>query len=299
MRILLTGGTGLIGRALCQYWQRQGHELWVWSREPNKVAQLCSGAHGISSLQELQGTPVDAVVNLAGAPIADRPWTAARKQVLWSSRIDLTRTLVDWMKQQPQPPRVLISGSAVGWYGDGAEALLDESSPAGAADFGSQLCIAWEQEAERANLFGVRVVLLRTAPVLAPQGGMLARLIPLFKLGLGGRLGDGQQWMPWIHIEDQVSLIDFLLNHEDCGGPFNACAPQAVRNITFTKTLARSLHRPALLPAPAWALRLALGEMSVLLLGGQRLQPRNAQTAGFTWRYGNLQEALHRLLSHQ
>jgi uncharacterized protein (TIGR01777 family) len=299
MRILLTGGTGLIGRALCQYWQRQGHELWVWSREPNKVAQLCSGAHGISSLQELQGSPVDAVVNLAGAPIADRPWTDARKQVLWSSRIDLTRTLIDWMKQQPQPPRVLISGSAVGWYGDGAEALLDESSPAGAADFGSQLCIAWEQEAERANLFGVRVVLLRTAPVLAPQGGMLARLIPLFKLGLGGRLGDGQQWMPWIHLEDQVSLIDFLLNHEECRGPFNACAPQAVRNITFTQTLARSLHRPALLPAPAWALRLALGEMSVLLLGGQRLQPQRAQTAGFTWRYGNLQEALHQLLSHQ
>lgn len=115
------------------------------------------------------GTPVDAVINLAGAPIADRPWTAARKQVLWSSRIDLTRTLVDWMRQQPQPPKVLLSGSAVGWYGDGAEALLDESSPAGAADFGSQLCIAWEQEAERANLFGVRVVLLRTAPVLAPK----------------------------------------------------------------------------------------------------------------------------------
>lgn len=296
MRILLTGGTGLIGQALCQHWQRQGHELWVWSREPHKVAALCSGARGIAHLHELQGTPLDAVVNLAGAPIADRPWTTSRRQVLWRSRVELTRTLVDWMAQQPQPPRVLLSGSAVGWYGDGGDAWLDESSPAGAADFGSQLCIAWEQEAEHARRFGVRVALVRTAPVLAPRGGMLARLLPPFKLGLGGRLGDGQQWMPWIHLDDQVRLMDHLLHHADCSGPFNACAPEAVRNATFTQTLATALHRPAWLPAPAWALRLALGEMSVLLLGGQRLRPQRAQAAGFAWQHPTLAGALDQLL---
>ncbi len=296
MRILLTGGTGLIGQALCRHWQQPGHELWVWSREPHKVQHLCSGARGIANLQELDGTPLDAVVNLAGAPIADRPWTASRRQVLWRSRVDLTRTLVDWMEQQPSPPRVLLSGSAVGWYGDGGEAWLDESSPPGTADFGSHLCIAWEQEAERARRLGVRVALVRTAPVLAPRGGMLAKLLPPFKLGLGGRLGNGQQWMPWIHIDDEVHLIEHLLHHDECSGPFNACSPETVRNITFTQTLARSLHRPALLPAPAWALRLALGEMSVLLLGGQRLQPQRAQAAGFTFRHPQLSAALSQLL---
>ena len=297
MSILLTGGTGLIGRALCQHWQRQGHDLFVWSRDPAQVPRLCSGAQGIAQLQALDGSaPLDAVVNLAGAPIADRPWTAARRDLLWRSRVALTRTLVDWMGQQATPPRVLLSGSAVGWYGDGGEQWLAEDSAPGNADFGSHLCMAWEQEAERARQWGVRVALLRTAPVLAPQGGMLARLLPPFRLGLGGRLGSGQQWMPWIHLDDQVALIDHLLLHDACSGPFNACAPEAVRNTDFTQTLARTLHRPAMLPVPAWALRLALGEMSVLLLGGQRLVPRRTQEAGFAWCYPGLAGALKQLL---
>lgn len=297
MRILLTGGTGPIGRALCRHWSQQGHALYVWSRSPKQVATLCSGARGIAQLQELEAGPaLDAVVNLAGAPIADRPWTQARQTLLWRSRVDLTRSLVDWMGRQPVPPRVLISGSAVGWYGDGGEQWLSEDSAPGNADFGSRLCVAWEQEAERARQWGVRVALLRTAPVLAPQGGMLARLLPPFRLGLGGRLGAGQQWMPWIHLDDQVALSDHLLQHQDASGAFNACAPAAVRNADFTRTLARTLHRPALLPAPAWALRLALGEMSVLLLGGQRLLPKRAQAAGFVWRYPDLSRALAQLL---
>ena len=297
MRILLTGGTGLIGQALCRHWQSQGHDLWVWSRNPQQVPTLCSGAQGIAQLQALDGSaPLDAVVNLAGAPIAARPWTAARRDLLWRSRVDLTRSLVDWMGKQATPPRVLLSGSAVGWYGDGGEQWLSEDSAPGNGDFGSRLCVAWEQEAERARQWNVRVALLRTAPVLAPQGGMLARLLPPFRLGLGGRLGSGQQWMPWIHLDDQVALIDHLLQHQDASGPFNACAPEAVRNADFTRTLARTLHRPALLPAPAWALRLALGEMSVLLLGGQRLVPRRTQEAGFTWRHPTLAGALKQLL---
>jgi len=296
MRILLTGGTGLIGRALCQYWRSQGRQLWGWSRNPLQVPELCSGAQGIARLQDLDDVgPMDAVINLAGAPIVDRPWTEARRTVLWRSRVDLTRTLVDWMGRQTVPPRILLSGSAVGWYGDRGDEWLNEDSEPGQNDFGSRLCVAWEQEAQRASQWGVRVALLRTAPVLAAQGGMLTRLLPVFRLGLGGRLGDGRQWMPWIHIDDQVALIDHLLRHE-CSGAFNACAPEAVRNSDFTRRLARALRRPAMMPVPAWALRLALGEMSVLLLGGQRLAPIRAEAAGFTWKHPELTEALAQLL---
>ena len=156
--------------------------------------------------------------------------------------------------------------------------------------------MAWEQEAERASTHGVRVVRLRIAPVLAPKGGMLARLLPPFKLGLGGRLGTGQQWMPWIHLDDLVALFDHLLQRDDAQGAFNACAPEVVRNSDFTRTLGKVLRRPTLLPAPAWALRLALGEMSVLLLGGQHLQPQRTQASGFDWRYPRLEPALTALL---
>lgn len=212
MRILLTGGTGLIGRALCQHLQQQGHELWVWSRQPARVPGLCSGARGVAHLQELNAVgPFDAVINLAGAPIADRPWTKSRRALLWQSRIDLTHKLVAWMAEQPTPPRVLLSASAVGWYGDRADACLDESSSPGGQDFGSRLCMAWEEEAQRAAHAGTRVALLRIAPVLASRGGMLARLLLPFKLGLGGRLGSGAQWMPWIHIEDLARLFPLAI----------------------------------------------------------------------------------------
>ena len=298
MRILLTGGTGLIGRALCQHLQQQGHELWVWSRQPARVPGLCSGARGVAHLQELNAVgPFDAVINLAGAPIADRPWTKSRRALLWQSRIDLTHKLVAWMAEQPTPPRVLLSASAVGWYGDRADACLDESSSPGGQDFGSRLCMAWEEEAQRAAHAGTRVALLRIAPVLASRGGMLARLLLPFKLGLGGRLGSGAQWMPWIHIEDLARLFDHLLLQANASGAYNACAPELLRNAAFTRTLADTLHRPALLPAPAWALRLGLGEMSTLLLGGQRLEPRRTQASGFVFRYPTLAAALADLLN--
>jgi len=298
MRILLTGGTGLIGRELCRLWAAQGHELVVWSRRPEQVAALCSGARGIARLDQLDaGAPLDAVVNLAGAPIADRPWTAKRRQLLWDSRIALTRELVDWLASRPLKPRVLLSGSAVGWYGDGGERRLDESSPAGSEDFASQLCFAWEEAAQRAAELGIRVVLIRTAPVLAAKGGMLGRLLLPFRLGLGGPMGSGRQWMPWIHIADEVGLIDFLLQHEGCSGPYNACAPMPVRNAEFARSLGRVLHRPALLPAPACVLRLALGEMADLLLGGQHLQPQRTLDAGYRFRFPELEAALTDLLA--
>jgi len=297
MRILLTGGTGLIGRALCRKWMGQGHDVVVWSREPKRVAALCSGALGFAQLKDIPtDVPFDAVVNLAGAPIADRRWTASRRAILTKSRIDLTRTLVDWLATLPQRPRVLISGSAVGWYGNGQDAVLDEDSAAQIPDFGSDLCAAWEREALRAKPLGVRVVLLRTAAVLSAEGGMLARLRLPFSLGLGVRLGNGQQWMPWIHMADEVGLIDYLMNNEKCEGPVNACAPQLIRNAEFTAALGGALHRPAVLPVPAFALKLGLGEMSNLLLAGQRLQPQRALAWGYRYQYADIGSALNTVL---
>ncbi|MBF8779465.1 TIGR01777 family oxidoreductase [Pseudomonas fulva] len=298
MHILLTGGTGLIGRHLCRFWLGQGHRLTVWSRAPQQVADKCGPAvRAIARLDQLGlDEPLDAVINLAGAPIADRPWTAARRQLLWASRIGLTEQLLGWLDSRAKSggtlPKVLVSGSAVGWYGDGGERELSEDSPPVREDFASQLCIAWEETAQRAEALGVRVVLVRTGLVLAADGGFLARLRLPFKLGLGGPLGNGRQWMPWIHIDDQVALIDFLVRHEPCRGPYNACAPRPVRNREFATALGRMLHRPACLPLPGVLLRLGLGEMSGLLLGGQRASPAALQAAGFTFRFNDLQSAL-------
>jgi len=297
MHILLTGGTGLIGRGLCRHWAAQGHRLVVWSRTPQRVASLCGAqVRGIGRLEELADEPLDAVINLAGAPIADRPWTHKRKALLWTSRVSLTEQLLSWLEGRVQRPRVLLSGSAVGWYGDGGERELQEDAPPVSEDFASQLCVAWEETAQRAEALGIRVVLLRTGLVLARDGGFLKRLLPPFRLGLGGPIGDGRQWMSWVHLADQIALIDFLLQRDDARGPYNACAPQPVRNAEFARSLGRVLHRPACLPVPAFALRLGLGELAGLLLGGQRAVPARLTEAGFSFRFSNLDAALDDLL---
>ncbi|MGE6661187.1 TIGR01777 family oxidoreductase [Pseudomonas sp. NPDC077408] len=293
MNILLTGGTGLIGRALCKHWLSQGHQLWVWSRSPGQVADRCGElVTGIGDLGELDQVRLDAVINLAGAPIADRPWAKSRRLLLWNSRIKLTEQLVEWLATRQQKPALLISGSAVGWYGDGGERELSEDDSPVTNDFASQLCAAWEESATRAESLGIRVVVVRTGLVLAAHGGFLQRLRPLFALGLGGRQGSGRQWMPWIHINDQIGLIDFLLHQPGAAGPYNACAPQPVRNADFAKAFAASLGRPAVLPVPALALKVGLGELSGLILGGQKAQPLRLQAAGFQFRFVTLDAAL-------
>jgi len=298
MHILLTGGTGLIGRQLCRHWSAQGYRLTVWSRQPEKVAKICGAqVRGIARLEDLGQEPVDAVVNLAGAPIADRPWTHKRKALLWSSRITLTETLLAWLESREQKPRVLISGSAVGWYGDGGERELTEDSGPISEDFASQLCIAWEETAQRAEAMGIRVIHIRTGLVLSAEGGFLSRLLLPFKLGLGGPIGNGRQWMPWIHVDDQIALIDFLLHRNEARGPYNACAPKPVRNREFAKTLGDVLHRPAFMPMPAFALKVGLGELSLLLLGGQRATPVRLLQAGFTFKFMDLRAALDDLSS--
>ncbi|WLH80112.1 MULTISPECIES: TIGR01777 family oxidoreductase [unclassified Pseudomonas] len=297
MHILLTGGTGLIGRQLCQHWLAQGHRLTVWSRHPEQVAKVCGAqVSGVGRLQQVIG-PVDAVINLAGAPIADRPWTHKRKTLLWNSRVGLTETLLAWLDELAQKPAVLISGSAVGWYGDGGERELSEASGPVQDDFPSQLCIAWEETAQRAEALGIRVVLVRTGLVLAAEGGFLSRLLLPFKLALGGPIGNGRQWMPWVHIKDQIGLIDFLLHNADASGPYNACAPHPVRNREFAKTLGQVLHRPAFMPMPAFALKVGLGELSGLLLGGQKAVPERLLAAGFTFQFTELRAALDDLSS--
>ncbi|CDF92655.1 MULTISPECIES: TIGR01777 family oxidoreductase [unclassified Pseudomonas] len=292
MHILLTGGTGLIGRQLCRLWSRQGHRLTVWSRRAEEVANICGAqVRGVARLDEID-EPVDAVVNLAGAPIADRPWTHKRKMLLWSSRVTLTEVLLAWLERCERKPAVLISGSAVGWYGDGGERELTEESGPVSEDFASQLCIAWEETAQRAEAMGIRVVLVRTGLVLSAEGGFLSRLLLPFKLALGGRIGNGRQWMPWVHIDDQIALIDFLLHRDDASGPYNACAPNPVRNRDFAKALGHVLNRPAVMPMPELVLKVALGELSLLLLGGQRATPARLQAAGFTFRFTDLPAAL-------
>jgi hypothetical protein len=297
MHILLTGGTGLIGRALCRHWLAAGHSLTVWSRRPEKVSQLCGASvRGIARLEEYGDEPLDAVINLAGAPIADRPWTHKRKALLWASRIALTEQLLAWLEARTQRPQLLISGSAVGWYGDGGERELHESDAPVCEDFAAQLCGAWEETAQRAEALGIRVVLLRTGLVLAPDGGFLKRLLLPFRLGLGGPIGNGRQWMPWIHLQDEIGLIDFLLRREGASGPYNACAPQPVRNRDFALALGRALHRPAILPVPALALKLGLGELSELLLGGQKTLPQRAQQDGYAFRFTDIDSALADIL---
>lgn len=293
MHILLTGGTGLIGRQLCQHWTRQGHTLTVWSRTPERVAERCGATvRGIGRLEDYGDGALDALVNLAGAPIADRPWTHKRKALLWASRIGLTEQLLAWLEGRTQRPKVLISGSAVGWYGDAGEHELRESSPPVIEDFAAQLCGAWEETAWRAEELGIRVVLLRTGLVLAREGGFLSRLLLPFKLGLGGAIGDGQQWMSWIHLQDQIALIDFLLQQDDARGPYNACAPHPLRNKAFATALGRALHRPAVLPLPGLLLKIGLGELAGLLLGGQKALPSRAEQAGFHFRFTAIEAAL-------
>ncbi len=293
MRILLTGATGFVGAALCPRLLAAGHELTVVSRNPEKVASRCGAA--VTAVQDFAELPTypgfDGVINLAGAPIADRRWSRRRKRVLRDSRIALTRSLVDYLRSCDASPQWLVSASAVGYYGDRGDDPLDEDAEA-VDDFAHRLCRDWETEARRATELGTRVCILRLGLILGRGGGLLQRMAPPFKLGLGGPLGSGEQWMSWVHRADVVAMIEYLIEHEVLTGVFNATAPNPVTNREFSRQLARQFRRPMLFRVPASLLRLALGEMSLLLLGGQRVLPVRIQKAGFNFRYETLEQAL-------
>ena len=293
MRILITGGTGLIGRRLCKALLAEGHELTVFSRNPASVPLKCgAGVHALGSLAEWHpALGFDAVINLAGEPIVDKRWSAQRKRVLWDSRVTLTEELVRCIAAVERKPSVLLSGSAVGYYGNCGDVMLNEAADAGTG-FAAELCKAWEDAAWVAESVGVRVCLLRTAPVLSNDGGLLGRMLPPFKLGLGARLGDGKQWMSWVHIEDYAAMVLRLLRDEQAHGPYNMAAPNPVTNAEFTAALEAALHRPAFFVAPAALLKLAMGERASLLLEGQRALPGKMEAMQQRFAFPTLAEAL-------
>ena len=293
MKILVSGGSGLVGSAARAALGSDGHN----------VSQLVrpGGAAGNGDVRwdpmrasvdvaAMEGT--DAVIHLSGAGIADGRWTNERKKVLRSSRIDTTRVLVDSLARLKQKPRVLLVASAIGYYGDCGDEILTESSANG-TDFLALTCRDWEAEARRAAAMGIRTVMLRFGVVLSGKGGAIPRMLTPFKLGVGGRLGSGQQWMSWIAIEDVIGIIRFAIAHEAISGPVNVVAPNPVRNAEFTRLLAGMLHRPAIFPAPAFVLRLVLGEFAdAALLASDRVQPERLLAAGYVFRFQILEPAL-------
>jgi uncharacterized protein len=297
MRILLTGGTGLIGRQLCRVLRERGYELTVLSRKPATVATKCgAGVHAWSTLAEWKPTAsFDAVINLAGEPIADKRWTRTRKRALLDSRVVLTEELVNRIAAAERKPKVLLSGSAVGYYGDRGDTVLSEREPPG-SDFSAQLCQAWEAAAASAETMGVRVCMLRTGLVLSNQGGLLGQFLPPFRMGMGFRVGNGRQWMSWIHIDDYVAIVERMLNDDQCSGPYNMTAPNPAANAEFAVALGRVLHRPAWRVLPSALLRLGLGERATLLLGGQRVVPARLRQTNFKFGYDRLEDALRELL---
>ncbi|MGA9664818.1 MAG: TIGR01777 family oxidoreductase [Gallionella sp.] len=297
MHILITGGTGLIGRHLCKALIAEGHQLTVLSRTPDSVTSLWgAGVHAMAGLDEWRpDRTFDAVINLAGEAIIDARWSERRKQALWDSRVTLTEGLVRHIAAARHRPGVLLSGSAVGYYGNRGDALLDESAAAG-DDFAARLCKAWEEAARGAEQLGARVCLLRTGLVLARDGGLLGRMLLPFKLGMGARLGDGKQWMSWIHIDDYVAMVLNLLRDAHARGPYNITAPQPVTNTQFTTTLAAAMHRPAPFIVPAIFLRWVMGERACLMLEGQRVLPERLQSSACRYSFANLADALQDLL---
>jgi uncharacterized protein len=302
MKILVTGSTGLVGTALVKVLGSDGHTVCRLMRPQSKAASGSKDGFDVAwnpATGELGGAGVgpDAVVNLAGASIAGGRWTNKRKELLRTSRIDTTRALVKALAKMNARPRVLVSASAIGIYGDrGDEVLTEESKPG--TDFLAGLAREWEAEALKAEALGIRVVLARFGIILARHGGALAKMLLPFKLGAGGRLGSGKQWMSWIMLDDVVGIVRFALENGAVQGAMNVVAPQPVQNAEFTKTLARTLHRPALFPAPAFALRLTLGEMAdALLLSSQRVTPQKLQHLRYAFLHPDLPSALGAVLA--
>lgn len=298
MKIAVTGATGFIGGRLVRRLLAAGHAVTAWSRDPERARMtlpaLCAVARWDPEVVDgalLEG--VDCLVHLAGESVAGGRWTEQRKRAIRSSRIESTRAIAAAIGRMPAAarPSALVCASAIGYYGDRGEEQLDESSPAGSG-FLAEVCRDWEREAAAVEGLGVRRASVRIGVVLGPEGGALAAMLPLFRLGLGGRMGHGRQWMSWIHVDDVVGLLAHAVEHPEVRGPVNAVAPAPVRNRDFTRALAHALGRPALFPVPAIALRLLAGEMSEVLLASQRVVPAAAERVGFSFAHPELGAAL-------
>lgn len=299
---LITGGTGLIASALINKLLTSDNQITVLTRNINQAKKkLPEAVILIDKLSDFEPTKaLDYVVNLAGEPIAAKRWSVEQKVKLWQSRIDLTHQLVNWIKRRPTAPKALISGSAVGWYGDGEAQILTEKSSA-VHEYTHTLCNAWETEALALTASDIRVCISRTGLVLSKHGGFLSKLTLPFKLGLGARLGNGQQYMSWIHIDDMVAALLFLIadNHQQSvlpQGIFNLTSPNPVSNQQFNKIFAAQLNRCCCLIMPAPLLKLLLGEMAQLLLAGQRVMPQRLSEHGFIFHYPKLTHALAEIM---
>lgn len=292
MRIAVTGASGFLGTALCDTLRARGHEV-VAARRSEGEGLSWSVDRGFDPPDALSGH--DAVVHLAGENVGGGRWTAARKAAILRSREDGTRRVVEAIAAASPRPSVLVSASGISIYGDTGDREVDEDTPPGEG-FLAEVATAWEREALAAKDHGVRVACMRLGLVLGRAGGALARILPLFRVGLGGRLGSGAQWMPWVHVDDAVAAFVHALEHDDARGPMNVCAPGGVTNRDFTRLLARAVRRPAWLPAPGFALSLALGEMSQVLLTGQNAAPRRLLDQGFAFRFARLEPTLSDLL---
>jgi uncharacterized protein (TIGR01777 family) len=301
MRIFVTGGTGFIGRALTLRLLGAGHEVSAWVRDEDRAknllgadVQLIAAAGGAKALAA-RVAQSDAVINLAGEPILGGRWTAYRQQALRQSRIETTRSIADAIIQSDRSPAVLVSASAVGYYGDrGDESLNEDSTPGG--DFLARLCQDWEASAQRAEQVGVRVFIPRFGIVLGGDGGALAQMLPAFQFGAGGPIASGRQWMPWIHLFDLVEILVIALDDDRYRGVAVAAAPNPVTSREFAKTLGRVLHRPSLIPVPALALRAIFGDGATVLTAGQRALPARLSQLGFKWRFDRLETALRNIL---
>jgi uncharacterized protein (TIGR01777 family) len=302
MHVVVTGGTGFIGGALCLSLSQQGHRVTILTREQRAASRPVGTS--VTTVQwngrdlgawekSLEGA--DAVINLAGAPIADARWTPARKRLLLDSRVQLTRRLVDAISRRSVKPSVLISASGIGYYGSNDDPVLSEAAPAGKG-FLAELCVAWEAEARRAAEFGTRVVLVRTGMVLEADGGALPKMLLPFRLYLGGPILPGTQWVSWIHRNDHIGLIQWALTTAGVSGPVNAVAPEPERMQAFCATLGRVLHRPCWLPVPETVLSLGLGELGTVMTTGQRVSPQKALAGGYVFQYPALETALHAIL---
>jgi uncharacterized protein len=298
MNVVVTGATGFIGRRLVRLLLGRGHAVTAWTRDPERAAIGLPARCAVERWQPGSCDParlrgVDCVVHLAGENVASGRWTEERKREIRSSRIDGTRAIVGALGALPDDarPKALVCASAIGLYGDRGEELLDEGASPGTG-FLADVCRDWEREAFAAEALGVRVVAVRIGVVLGAGGGALAAMLPLFRLGVGGRLGDGSEWMSWVHVDDVVDLFAFAVERADVRGALNGVAPVPVRNREFTRALAKAVERPALLPVPAFALRIAAGEMSEVLLASQRVAPEATLRAGFAFTHPTLEEAL-------
>lgn len=295
-RVLIAGASGLIGRALTPFLQTQGHSVVrLVRRAPGDADEVFwNPAGGEIDVAALEG--VDAIINLSGENVGGGRWTAARREAITRSRLDATKTLVGAVQKLRRKPSVWVNASAVGFYGERGDEVLTEASEGGRG-FLPDVCRAWETQAEEAGRVGLRTVLLRFGVVLTPAGGALGKLLPVFRAGLGGRIGSGRQWMSWIGIDDAIGAIYHAIVEARCVGPVNVVAPEAVTNAAFVSTLARVLHRPAVLPVPAGVLRAVLGEMAdATLLASTRAVPQKLLASGFEFRAATLEEALRQVL---